>query len=157
MTTGQAVGAIGLLLSRNDWTAGIVDDTTFEAPISGESGSWTMVFGVLPAGMRPYIGVYSLLEIEVPDDRMAAMTEAVNLANVGTLNVTFELDEDATVRARSSIRVADVLTDLGMEHLADAIDDLVADQVIAVEAFQPALIAVAGGVAPDAAMATVGR
>lgn len=154
MTTGLAISAVGRFLSERDWEAGIVDDTTFEAAVEGESGEWVMVFGVLPAGMRPYIGVYSLLDIDVADEHLAAAHTAVNLANVGTLNVTFEVDEDQALRARSSIRVPEALEDAGIDAIAAAIDDLVSDQVVAVETFQPALRAVAEGADAAEAMAT---
>jgi hypothetical protein len=143
----------GVVAARG-WSLSPVDEQTQAAAVEGEHGSWLGVVQVFDR--HRVVALYSVLPVEVAEDRHAAMAELVTRANHGLIAGAFELDlRDGEVRFRSTLDVSS-LSDEQLEAggvVAALVGDLLADNLATADRYLPAIKAVAAGEDPLAAVA----
>lgn len=127
-----------------------VDDSSFLLTVyAGESGQW-WCYAAVDEETRTFVFT-SVVEVEVSDDRLAAVTEFLMRASAGLVIGGFEMDMDTReIFFKTSI-------DVEGDRLTTAlVANVVIPNVVLTDRFRPGLFRVAAGLAePRAALAAI--
>jgi len=131
------------------------DGHTWGAAVAGEQAAWTTMIQVYEG--PGVFAFYSLVPVEVPEDRLAAIAEFVCRANVGMVTGNFEVDlGEGTIRFKTAIDVSALPDGIRADGLLPAIvRELAYTNVTTTDRYLPGLVAVAGGTDPAMAVAEV--
>lgn len=132
-------------LTEDDWPFE-QDDNEFLTAFEGNSGRWNMGLVVLEADNR-FI-CWSYCPVNVPPDRVGAVSALVQKANWGLTLACFEFDGE-TVRCRTGAHPVDQPFD------ATLLRNVIYENAWTMDLYFPALVAVIGGTSPDEALKRV--
>jgi len=146
-TDAEMLAGVRRFLTEDEWPFQELGDGALASGFTGENGSWRV--SAHASADSGFLVLYSVLNDRVPESRRQAVSELLTRANYGLIVGNFELDlSDGEVRFKTSVDVKETL-----ESLTSAlIEHLVYDNVLQVDRYYPAIMAVVhGGRSPQEA------
>ena len=131
------------------------DGHTWGAAVAGEQAAWTTMIQVYE-GPGVY-AFYSLVPVEVPEERLAAVVDFLSRANAGMVTGNFEVDfTDSSVRFKTALDMSALPEAIQADGLFAAIvRELAYTNVTTTDRYLPGLVAVIDGTDPAMALAEV--
>lgn len=150
MSEQQLFNTIIAFFEEEEWDFQWLDDTSMlSMHFSGKNGTW-LCYAQVRESQQQFI-YYSLLPVNAPEERRAALAEFITRANYGMIIGNFEMDFDTgEIRYKTSIDVEDA------ELTAPMIRHLVYSNLVITDHYLPGIMRVIyGDVAPVEALAMV--